>query len=534
LENPPSRAFLIRRLLHENGVEDWRRLLIDDLPTNLPWTTPAASETTAGSTWAPQVTAPRDHRTGYVSVLDYHQAYRSGASTPEQVAQQVLTAIADSEARTPPLRAFIACDHDDVHRQAEASSQRWRMGQPWGPFDGVPVAVKDDLDQLPYATTLGTCFITQRLTAQEATVVTRLRAAGALLLGKTTLPEFALGVTGTNPHHGAVCNPYQPAYTSGGSSAGTAAAVAAGLCPVAFGSDGSGSIRTPAALCGIVGLKPTQGRVSGFGTLGYGCSVCQVGPLAATVWDAALAYALIAGPDPQDPTTLQQPPLALAGIEEPDLHGLTLGVYRPWFEHAAPALVAGAESLLNYFQERGARVSAITLPDLNAGQIAQLVILLAEFAAFMERYAAYRRHFSLELRCLLTLAESLTARDYLKAQRFRTRLSTHFQRAFQDVDVILTPTTGCTAPPIHPDALQYGELNLGMVAELIRFTPLANLTGLPAITFPAGYDPQGLPLGCQAIGRPWQEAVLLRLAQVAETQVEHHLPSLYYRVLPAA
>ncbi len=537
LEIPVTRALLRRLLMRESGISDWRRLTVAAIPSHEPRLDgETVADGTENATVLSTLTAtPLENRTGFASVLDYHHAYRTGATTPEQVARRALAAIADSDVREPPLRAFIACDAADVQQQAQASSRRWQEGKPLSPFDGVPVAVKDEFDQAPYPTTLGTRFINGRLTDREATVVARLRAAGALLLGKTNLPEFDLGVTGLNPFHGTVRNPYRPDHYSGGSSGGSAAAVAAGLCPVAIGADAGGSIRTPAALCGVVGLKPTHGRVSGFGAFGQQCSVYQVGLLAATARDAALTYALIAGPDPQDPASLAQPPLTLASFDELDLQGVTLGIYRPWFEHADPAVVASCDALLNHFQAQGAQVKAITIPDLNAGRIAHLVIILTEFAQSVAHYqATRRREFSLEVRCTLALAHALTAQDYGHAQRVRARLRAHMQRALQEVDAIVTPTTAGTAPPIHSDALRQGELNLGLVTALMRFGPPANLTGLPAITFPAGYDAQGLPIGCQVIGRPWQEEVLLRLAQVAETGVVRSKPPVYYPLLPDA
>jgi Asp-tRNA(Asn)/Glu-tRNA(Gln) amidotransferase A subunit family amidase len=392
--------------------------------------------------------------------------------------------------------------------------------------------VKDELDQVPYRTTAGTRFLGRTPAGEDATVVTRLRAAGALLIGKTNMHEIGITPTGLNPHHGFVRNPYHPAHDSGGSSSGSAAIVAAGICPAAIGVDGGGSIRIPAAFCGVVGLMPTYGRVSSFGDAALDWSVARIGPIAATPRDAALVYALIAGPDARDPVSQCQPAPTLAGFERTDLHGLTLGIYRPWFGHASAAVVAACDALLVGLRELGAQVQEITIPDLEAARLAHAVTILSEMATCMERYAPAHRHdFADATRVSLAMGRAFTARDYLQAQRVRTRMMAHFQRALEQVDGIISPATGITAPPILPNALRNGELDVSMVTEAMRFVFASNLTGLPAIAFPAGYDEKGLPIGFQVIGRLWAEHVLLRIANAAGLVVPRRKPQLHYEIL---
>ncbi len=219
----------------------------------------------------------------------------------------MLTAIEASDATKPPLRTFIASNPDDVLRQAEAATHRIRNGQALSLLDGVPVAVKDEVDMVPCPTTVGTAFLGPRPAKQDSTVVARMRATGAVLLGKTNMHEIGIGVTGLNLHHGTPRNPYNPDHYTGGSSSGSAAAVAAGLCPVAISADGGGSIRIPSSFCGLVGLKPTFGRISEFGAAPLCWSLAHLGAIAATATDAALAYGVLAGPDPQDANSLHQP-----------------------------------------------------------------------------------------------------------------------------------------------------------------------------------------------------------------------------------
>ncbi|NJN45678.1 MAG: amidase [Candidatus Competibacteraceae bacterium] len=536
LENPLTRPLLLGQLLRTGGIEKLRSLVVEDEPSFQPylfWDTPVPKlEISSVPTLVGTVESHHENPSGFACVLDYGRAYEAGSTTPEQVAQRALAAISASETAALPLRMFIACQGDVVMAQAQASAQRWQAGKPLGPFDGVPVAIKDEFDLLPYGSTLGSSFLGRNPPHEEATVVKRLRDAGAVLLGKTNMHELGIGVTGLNPHYGAVRNPYQPAHCAGGSSSGSAAAVASGVCSVAIGTDGGGSIRIPAAFCGMVGLKPTYGRISGFGSPTQACSVVQPGPIGATVRDVALAYAVIAGPDACDRKTLVQPPVSLRGLASPDLNGLTLGVYRAWFRHADSAVVDRCQALLDAFVKQGAQLREIDIPELDIGRIAHAITILAELGSALEPYYdLHRREISWETRIHLVLARALTARDYLQAQRIRTRMTAHFYRAMQQVDMIVTPTTACTAPQIRADALPEGESDIGLMTDIMRFVVPANFAGLPAISFPAGYDALGLPIGFHAIGRPWEEHHLLRLASVAEQLVERRPAQAHYDLL---
>jgi Asp-tRNA(Asn)/Glu-tRNA(Gln) amidotransferase A subunit family amidase len=478
--------------------------------------------------------APRQRQAGlpYDIVYDYVEAYRDGSCSPEEVAQRVLEAIADSDRGERPLRAFIANDRQDLMIQAQAAAQRYKQGKPLSPLDGVPVAVKDEFDMLPYGTSLGTSFLGHQPARDDATIVARLRSVGALLIGKTNMHEIGIGVTGQNPHHGTVRNPFHPGHHTGGSSSGPAAAVAAGICPLALGADGGGSIRIPASFCGVVGLKPTQGRVSEFGSGPLAWSVDCLGPIGATARDAALGYLVMAGPDPKDPNTFGQPQPTLEGFDDFNLTGLTFGIFRPWFKHASSVMVEGCEDVLEGLEQLGAQVQEIEIRDLDAARIAHLVTIGSEIAAAMDAYYQdHRRDFSLEIRINLALARALTSVDYVKAQRIRTQTIENFERAFEKVDVIVTPSVGLTAPPIRADALPDGDSDLSLLIEIMRFATPANLTGHPAISVPAGYDEEGLPIGIQFIGRAWQEHVLLRLAHAVEQIVERKTPQVFYKIL---
>ena len=543
VEGPLGRL-LIPNLLHSAGISALRRRDFDEAPTYLPLhftDTPAApTSTTPSSTW-PQATT---HGPGFpfAGVFDYADGYRNGVISPEEVAQQVLDAIAAGNAGEPPLRAIIKVQQDEVMRMAAESAQRHRQGRALSPLDGVPVAIKDELDMTPYPTGVGTSFLGSAPAAEDATAVARLRAAGALLIGKANMHEIGLGVTGLNPHHGTPRNPYNPAHYPGGSSGGSAAAVAAGLCPVAVGADGGGSIRIPAAFCGVVGLKPTFGRISEFGAFPLDWSVAHIGPIGGNVADVALAYAIMAGPDPKDANSLHQPAPTLAGWDDMDIQGLRIGVFWPWFRHAAAEVVTACEGLLKRFEAKGAQIREVVIPDLEAARLAHVVTISGEMAQAMDRYhTQHHTAYGLDVRMSMVVARAFSLRDYVKAQRVRTRLIAHFQRAFETVDLIVTPSTGMAAPPISATALNGGDSDLSQLAEIIRFASPANLTGLPAISFPAGYTTAGyttagyttagLPIGMQAIARPWDEVTLLRLAGVAESIVERRAPQVHHRAV---
>jgi Asp-tRNA(Asn)/Glu-tRNA(Gln) amidotransferase A subunit family amidase len=469
----------------------------------------------------------------FSTVQDYAKAYREGKITPEDVAHRVLEAIATSNATDPPLRAIIAMDREDVLRQAREATTRIKEGQALSVFDGVPVAVKDEVDMLPYPTTVGTAFLGKSPCKEDSTVVARMRAAGALLIGKANMHEIGIGVTGLNPHHGTPRNPYAPDHFTGGSSSGPGAAVAAGLCPAAIAADGGGSIRIPASFCGIVGIKPTFGRISEHGAAPLCWSVAHLGPLAATATDAALAYAVMAGPDPKDPNSLRQPAPTLADWDKLDLSGLKLGVYWPWFRHATADMVAACEAMLLKFESMGANLREVVIPDLEAGRVAHTLTIAGEMAQALDRtYAEHHREHGADVRINLALARAFTTMDYVQAQRVRTRLIANFAHALEQVDVILTPATALPAPLIPKAALPEGESDLSTLVEIMRFATPANLAGLPAISFPVGYNEAGLPLGMQAMGRAWQEATLLRLALAAERVVDRKSPQIHYRILP--
>jgi Asp-tRNA(Asn)/Glu-tRNA(Gln) amidotransferase A subunit family amidase len=536
-ETPGVRGVLARSLMSSAGITAFRENLPaghdgHPLRAPLPGPTAPAAEPALDLTPLAALAAEALPEHAFETAADFTRAYRERRCTPSEVAERVLEASRRADEHAPPLRILVAQHAEELRALARASAERWAHGAPLSPLDGVPVAVKDELDQAGYPTTVGTRFLGRRPAVADAGAVAPLRRAGALLIGKANMHEIGIGVTGINPHHGAARNPYDPARVTGGSSSGPAAAVAAGLCPIAVGADGGGSIRIPAALCGVVGLKPTFGRVSEHGAAPLCWSVAHVGPIGAAVADVALGYALMAGPDPADPNSLGHPAPTLDGLGARDLAGVRLGLMRPWFEDASAGVVQACRAALDVLRAAGATIVDLDIPELDLVRPVHLITIVSEMAASQrEHLARHRADYGSDTRLNLALGEQLTAVDYVNAQRHRARLCAHFDAALVQVDAIVTPATACTAPLIAVDALATGESNLEQLEQIMRFAPAGNLTGLPAISVPAGYDEEGLPVGLQMMGRAWQEALLLRLAAAVERGTHRAAPKVSFRLL---
>ncbi|MFP2929207.1 amidase, partial [Pyxidicoccus sp. 3LG] len=396
---------------------------------------------------------------------------------------------------------------------------------------GVPVVLKDEVDLAGFPTTLGTKFRTQ-VAAADSTVAARLKAAGAVILGKANMNEIGINPIGLNPHHGAARNPWNRGHITGGSSSASGAAVAAGLCPLSIGADGGGSIRIPAALCGIVGLKATWGRIPETGVPPLCWNVGHVGPLGLTVDDVAAMYALLAGPDGHDLVAQTQPPHHLSGYESGALAGVRLGICHAYFEDADADVVARCREAVRALTDAGATVVEIPPPDLNTILWTHSCIILSEMAeSMLPQVKARSADFGLDSRTNLAIGRHFRATDLVHALRHRHRLTRELLAVMANVDVIVTPTTASTAPVIPEATLPDGESNLPVVDALMRFVRLGNLTGFPALSVPAGFDRAGLPVGVHLTARPYEEHLLLRLGRVVERATEHRTPSVHVRVL---
>ena len=417
----------------------------------------------------------------------------------------------------PQLNAFLTVTEDLALSQAAAADAELAAGRRRGPLHGIPVAYKDLYLTRGIRTTAGSLLYDQYVPNHDAAVVERLAAAGAVCLGKLNMHELAYGITSANPHYGAVRNPWNAGHSPGGSSGGSGAAVAAGLCFAAMGSDTGGSIRIPASFCGTAGLKPTYGRVSRFGTFPLGSSLDHMGPLAATVRDAALVLNAIAGHDPRDPASSRRavpdfPPPAGCSIQ-----GLKIGVPENfYFERLDPEVESSVRSALRRAAALGASPRPIRVPDIEALNTVARIILLAEASAVHEANLKDRSRIGADVLALLDQGHLVPAPDYVNAQRLRRRLIGEFSALWREVDCLVTPTTPTAAPPIGATTIRIAGRDEDVRLATTRFMRGINALGSPALSIPCGLSSAGLPIGLQIVGPVFGEPAILRLAAALE------------------
>lgn len=446
---------------------------------------------------------------------------RSQEISPVELTEATLARI---ERVDPQLNSYITVLPDSAREEARRLEQELVDGHYRGPLHGIPVSVKDMFTTRGVRTTCGSKVLSDWIPDHDATAVTRWREAGAVVLGKTNMHEFAYGVTTNNPHFGATRNPWDLKRVPGGSSGGSGAAVAASLCRASLGSDTGGSIRIPAAVCGIVGIKPTYGRVSRFGAIPLAWSIDHVGPLAKCVQDAAILLGAMAGPDPQDPATSQEPVTDYAAALTGEIGGLRVGLPRNYFfDNVDGEILAAVQASVRRLESLGAHIVQLPLPHLDLCPALEAHITLAEATSYHEPYLSGRaQDYSGAVRTNLEAGRYLLATDYVKSQRARTLLQEVFAEALRQVDVIVSPTLPAFPPPVGEVWVQSGELREHVIDAFLRFNIPFNLTGLPAISLPCGFSSAGLPIGLQFAGRAFDEATVLRAAHAYESNTEWH------------
>nr|XP_043609420.1 fatty acid amide hydrolase-like isoform X2 [Erigeron canadensis] len=469
------------------------------------------------------------------TILDYSKAYASRQVTPLMVAERLLSAVMRSSSPDIDMSFFISYDAHDVLRQATESTLRYQKGKPISVLDGVPIAIKDEIDCMPYPTTGGSKWLHKaRPCKQDAICVNRLRSCGAILVGKTNMHELGAGTSGINPHYGTSRNPYDPTRISGGSSSGSAAVVCAGLCPVALGVDGGGSVRMPAALCGVIGFKPSFGRIPHSGVLPLNWTVGMVGVLAGTVEDSLIVYAAIS-----DGANLHQPSmpkLHLPMLKPSNMSCIRLAKSNEWFNDCSDDIRACClRALAGLHKVYGWETVEVTVPDIEVMRLAHYVTIGSECTASIAHHLEKtgRAESGWDVRVALSIYGSFDSRDYLNAQRIRNRQMRFHEKIFSIADVIVSPMVGVTAYEIKDDAQQTGELDYVNGAALVRYSIAGNFLGLPAVTVPVGYDRNGLPIGIQFIGKPWSEAKLLQIAYAMEAlcKAGYKQPKVFYDLL---
>ena len=425
----------------------------------------------------------------------------------------------------PKLNSFITITEEEGRKAATEAESEIRKGQYLGPLHGIPISIKDLFTTRGVRTTAGSQVLANSIPDYDATAVTRLRQAGMVLIGKTNMHEFAYGVSNDNPHYGPARNPWDPTRVPGGSSGGSAAAVASSQCSASLGSDTGGSIRIPSAVCGVVGLKPTYGRVSRYGAIPLSWSLDHVGPITKSAEDAAIMLAAIAGPDPMDPSSSSRQLPDYRREMQWSIRGLRLGVPRQYFfEHVDPAIQRLVGAAIRQFESMGAVLAEVEIPDLENCSAMEAHITLAEATSYHEPYLKKQADdYGPGVRTNLEAGRYLLAIDYVKSQRARTLLQRNFNEAFKLADVIVSPTLPAFPPRVGEVWVQSGDLREHIIDAFLRFNIPYDLTGLPAISVPCGFSSTGLPVALQVAGRPFEETTILKAASAYEQSTNRHL-----------
>jgi aspartyl-tRNA(Asn)/glutamyl-tRNA(Gln) amidotransferase subunit A len=456
--------------------------------------------------------------TDFTSISELAARIRRREISPVEVAEDCLLRI---ERLNPALNAFITVMAESAMAEARRAEAEILRGEWRGALHGVPVAVKDLIDVAGVPTTAASALYKGRVASHDAEVVRRLRDTGAVIIGKNNLHEFAYGGSSLVSHFGDVHNPWDVGRIAGGSSGGSAAAVAAGMVYAAIGTDTAGSIREPAALCGCLGLKPTYGRVSSRGVVPLSASLDHVGPLAATVADAAVVLQAIAGYDEADVTSADAPVADYVAALRDGVKGMRVGVARGYFfDHLDSEVAAAMEHALRGLQSLGAELREVRFGE-NEVPTDRTVQAAESYAFHAANVAKSPDLYQAETVRRIRNGAAISAAEYIHRRRELEDARRNIGAAFADVDVIVTPTTPTAAPAIadlkaDPDALRPAEL------KLLRNTRPFNVWGLPAISVPCGLTQTGLPIGMQIAGPHWREDLVLRLAHAYEQATAWH------------
>ncbi|WP_274918479.1 amidase [Streptomyces sp. WZ-12] len=439
------------------------------------------------------------------------EAIRAQELSPVELVDSVLDRIEQVE---PRLGAYVTVTAELARRSARSAERETADGRFRGPLHGIPMGLKDLIDVAGIATTASSRVRGDHRADEDSTVAARLAAAGAVLVGKTHTHEFAYGLTTPQTH-----NAWDHSRTAGGSSGGSAVAVAAGAAGFALGTDTGGSIRVPAALNGIVGLKPTYGLVPRHGVTALSWSLDHVGPLTRTVEDAALVLPALAGPDPRDPASLATPLAAHLPPSGTDLTGLRVGVPRNYFfDRVDPDVEAAVRRAIDQLETLGARLVEVEIPLTRYIQATHWGLMVPEATAYHEQtLRTVPDHYGDDVRILLEAGALMPAGDYVRAQRARTLMRQEWGRLLEEVDVIAAPTVPIAAVPAGQETVSWADGTVESVSDAyVRLCAPANVTGLPSLSIPVGHDRAGMPIGMQLLGRPLGEPLLLRAGHAYE------------------
>ena len=458
----------------------------------------------------------------YMSAGELSRHIRDRQVSPVEVIDAHLARI---EATESTLNSFITLLPDHAREAARRAEAQIQAGNYRGPLHGIPVGLKDLFNTAGVRTTSGSRVLDNFIPTEDCTVAARFQQAGAILLGKLNMHQFAYGPTGENFDYGHMHNPWNPELVTGGSSGGSGSAAAAGQCTITMGSDTGGSVRIPAALCGIVGLKPTYGLVSRAGLTPLSWRLDHPGPMVRRVEDAAITMNAIAGHDAADPATTTRTVPDYTAALTGSVEGLRIGIVREYFEAPLDSEVETAvRAAIAQLSELGATVAEVSLPMFADAQAISGTILMSEAAAYhRDLLAKDGDKLTPSVRLRLEAGLFVTAADYLKAQQARARFNYEMSQLFQEVDLLAGPSEPITAPPILATEVPIGDRTVGTVGALTQYTRPYNISGTPAISVPCGFSQAGMPMGLQLAGRAFEDATVLRAAHAYEQSTGWHL-----------
>ena len=422
------------------------------------------------------------------------------------------------------LNAFVFLNEENAINSAQKATEEIASGNLKGPLHGLPVAHKDLFLTKNIKTTAGSKILENNYPTFNSTVVDKLDDEGMIMLGKLNTHEFAYGPTGEISSHGASCNPWDLERISGGSSSGSAAAVSGRLIPLASGSDTGGSIRMPAACCGVTGLKPTYGRISRHGVIPLCWTMDHIGPIAQSAFDCAMFLQACAGHDKFDKTSSKKlVPNYFENIND-NLEGLKIGIPSNYFfENTQRDIVKKVEEVLDFFKSKGAILKSVKLKQIEYSASAALAIYLSEATSYHDDNIRKNPELYTEsVRTFLKLGDHVLAKDYIAAQRYRTLIGEVLRKVFLDVDVLVTPGITITAPKIGTTDIEINGVNADVFSALLHNTEPFDLSGLPAIVFPCGFDKNNLPVSIQLIGKPFDESRILSIANYFQKETDWH------------
>ena len=457
----------------------------------------------------------------YMSAGDLSKLVQNKEISPVEIIEAHLTRI---DATEPVLNSFITLLADEARGAALQAEKDIQTGRYKGPLHGIPVALKDLYNTGGVRTTSGSRIFDNFIPTEDCTVAAKFQQAGAILVGKLNMHPFAYGPTGENLDYGHMHNPWNPDMVTGGSSGGSGSAAAAGQCTITTGSDTGGSIRIPAALCGIVGLKPTYGLVSRHGLTALSWSLDHPGPMTRTVEDAAITMNVIAGHDPKDVASAKVDIPDYTSALTGDIKGLRIGIVKEYFETPLdPQVRKAVMDAIGLLESMGAEVKEVSYPMFNQSQAISSTVLMSEATAYHRDLLEKDGHQIYEpVRQRLEAGLFISAAEYLRAQQARTIFDNQGRRLLDDVDLLAGPTEPVTAPRIMASKVMAGEQEVGVVGALTQYTRPYNINGFPAISVPCGFSDENMPIGLQLAGKPFDELTVLRAAHAYEQATDWH------------